>query len=108
MPYNENLEMRISETIAEWKNISKKKMFGGVCYLCNGKMMGGIYKDFLIIRLGTDDQEKILKQRFVKAFDITGKPMKGWVMIEPEGYGKRKLLDWLEKAHAFVATLPKK
>jgi TfoX/Sxy family transcriptional regulator of competence genes len=108
MSYDENLDIKISKIVSSWKNTSQKKMFGGVCYLMNGNMLGGVYKNFLIIRLGMEHQPEIFKQPFVKPFDISGKPMKGWVMVEPKGYENTKLSTWLEKAHAFVATLPQK
>lgn len=61
-------------------------MFGGVCHLLNGNMFGGVYKDKLILRLGVDETEKALKQKYIVPFDITGKPMKGWVMVEKKGF----------------------
>jgi TfoX/Sxy family transcriptional regulator of competence genes len=108
MPYNEPLDTRISDILTKWQNITRKKMFGGVCYLMNGNMLGGVYKNFLIIRLGTENPQNIFKKPYVKAFDITGRPMKGWVMVESKGYEGKKLAHWLEQARDFVATLPEK
>ncbi|MEW6364057.1 MAG: TfoX/Sxy family protein [Acidobacteriota bacterium] len=108
MPYNKELDARAFSVVSQWKNTQERKMFGGVCYLHHGNMLGGVYKDCLIVRIGEAAQAQAYQKPHVRPFDITGKPMKGWVMVEPEGYRGRQLAQWLEQAHAFVKTLPKK
>jgi TfoX/Sxy family transcriptional regulator of competence genes len=109
MPYNKELEARIQKIVSSWKNTDSKKMFGGICHLLNGNMFCGVYKDFLILRLGEDKAAGALTLPFVKPFNITGKPMKGWVMVEEPGFaGEKELKGWLEKAKAFVKTLAQK
>ena len=71
MPYNEQIETRIKKIISRWKNIDQKNMFGGVCHLLNGNMVCGVYKDFLILRLGEENADKALSLPHVKPFDIT-------------------------------------
>ena len=51
-----------------------------------------MYKDFLILRLGEDKAGEALKRPFVKPFDITGKTMKGWVMVQEQGFTVEKEL----------------
>jgi len=109
MPYNEMIENRIKVIVSGWENTDSKKMFGGICHLLNGNMFCGVYKDFLILRLGEESAEKALGLPFVKPFDITGKPMKGWVMVKEDGFKEEKDLEsWLKQAEAFVRTLPAK
>ena len=109
MPYNEDLDARIRKIVSRWKNTDAKKMFGGVCHLLNGNMVCGVYKDYLILRLGEKESVKALKQSYTGPFDITGKPMKGWVMVEGRGFKtEEKLKSWLIKARNFVETLPSK
>jgi TfoX/Sxy family transcriptional regulator of competence genes len=109
MPYNKDLEARIQKIVSSWKNTDSKKMFGGICHLLNGNMFCGVYKDFLILRLGEEKAADALKLPHVKPFDITGRPMKGWVMVEELGFvGEKSLKDWLEKARGFVKTLGSK
>ena len=86
MPYNEQIENRILKIISSWKNTDHKNMFGGVCHLLNGNMFCGVYKDFLILRLGEKNGSKALSLPHARPFDITGKPMKGWVMLEQSGF----------------------
>jgi TfoX/Sxy family transcriptional regulator of competence genes len=109
MPYNEDIERRILNMVSDWDNTSQKKMFGGVCHLIQGNMFCGVYKDFLILRLGVENATNALVSPFVRPFDITGRPMKGWVMVEEPGFRtEESLRQWLEQAKAFVSTLPPK
>ena len=109
MPYNEHTETRIKKIISSWKNTDQKNMFGGVCHLLNGNMFCGVYKDSPILRLGEEKGNKALALPHVSPFDITGKPMKGWVMVEQEGFKTDyDLASWLNQAKEFVNTLPPK
>jgi TfoX/Sxy family transcriptional regulator of competence genes len=109
MPYDEELETRIKGLASAWKNTDDKKMFGGICHLMNGNMFCGVYKDFLILRLGEQAAQSALRKPHVRPFDITGRPMKGWVMVASEGFKTEKALKtWLIAAKEFVLTLPAK
>jgi TfoX/Sxy family transcriptional regulator of competence genes len=109
MPYDEDLEERIERIVSRWPKTVSKKMFGGICHLINGNMLGGVYHTYLILRLGEEGAWEALKQLSSRPFDITGKPMKGWVMIEGKGVaGDKELQAWLKKARKFVETLPAK
>lgn len=109
MAYDEQLDGRIIDFIADWKNTDRRKMFGGVCHLMNGNMFCGVYKDFLILRLGEENARKALSLPHVKPFDITGKPMKGWVMVAADGFkSDSDLADWLNQARIFANSLPPK
>ncbi len=109
MPYNEEIDARIRKIVGRWKNTAAKKMFGGVCHLLDGNMVCGVYKDYLILRLGEKAAADALKKSDTRPFDITGKPMKGWVMVEGRGFETDvKLKAWLDRARDFVRTLPPK
>ena len=84
-------------------------MFGGVCHLISGNMFCGVYKDYLILRLGDEKAGEALRKSSVRPFDITGRPMKGWVMVAGEGFKKDDdLRGWLNQAKKFAKTLPPK
>jgi len=109
MPYSRQIEEKIERMIGRWKKIEKKKMFGGICYLMKGNMCFGIYKEFLIVRTGIEIAEKKLKEKNVKPFDITGRAMKGWVMVEEQGWKKEEdLKNWLKLGKEYALTLPEK
>jgi TfoX/Sxy family transcriptional regulator of competence genes len=109
MAYSESLAERIRRIFACCRGITEKKMFGGVGFLLNGNMCVGIWKTSLIVRLGPEDGEAALKEPNVVPFDITGRPMKGWIMVEPDGIETdEQLSEWIRRAEEFVGLLPKK
>jgi hypothetical protein len=107
--YSHDLEKRIDARVEDF-GLAKKKMFGGICYLLQGNMCFGIYRDFLIVRLGSAAAaEPYLAQAHVKPMDITGRPMKGWVMVAPTAYdGPEQLRPWLSRGMRFAQSLPPK
>jgi TfoX/Sxy family transcriptional regulator of competence genes len=109
MAYNAKLEEKIDAAARCWQNMEKKKMFGGVCYLLKGNMAFGIYKDFLIVRMDKEQSAQSLKNANVQPFDITGKPMAGWVMVEESGWKRQAALDkWISVGKQFAFSLPEK
>jgi TfoX/Sxy family transcriptional regulator of competence genes len=109
MPYDTTLEGKIEDVTLQWDGLEKKKMFGGICYLINGNMCFGIWKDNLIVRMAPELAVEKLQDRNVKEFDITGKPMKGWVMVEKDAWKDKKTMDkWLYIGRSFALTLPVK
>jgi hypothetical protein len=109
MAFDETLAERIRECLSRRKNVEEKKMFGCICFFINGNALAGVWKDKLIARLGPDEGEAALLEPHVRAFDITGRPMRKWVAVEPEGVeDDEQLMGWIERATTFVTTLPKK
>ena len=109
MAFDESLAARIRDTLARCKGVEEKKMFGCVCFLLHGNALAGVWKDRLIARLGPDEGEAALREPHVRAFDITGRPMRNWIAVEPEGVeDDDQLKAWVERAVKFVRTLPKK
>ena len=109
MAFDESLAARIREVLARRHGVGEKKMFGCVCFLLNGNALAGVWKDRLIARLGLDEGEAALREPHVRAFDITGRPMRNWVVVESEGVeDDDQLKGWIERATKFVRTLPKK
>jgi TfoX/Sxy family transcriptional regulator of competence genes len=107
MPYDARLDERIGGMIADW-GTARKKMFGGTCHLINGNMMCGVYREYLILRLGEKQGRAALAKPHTKPFDITGRPMKGWIMVEQTGLSDAALETWLHRAREYVETLPPK
>ena len=109
MAFSEALAERIRQRLARRKNVEEKRMFGGVGFLLNGNMLVGVWKESLIVRVGLEEGEEALKEPHVKEFDITGRAMKGWVLVEPEGVeDDEQLSAWIQRAVTFVGTLPRK
>jgi len=97
MAFNEKLAERIRAGFQNTKYV-EKKMFGGVGFLIRGNMACGIHKNNLIVRVNPDKHERLLKKKHTRVFDITGRPMKGWLMVEPDGYKTSKQLSvWMKE-----------
>jgi TfoX/Sxy family transcriptional regulator of competence genes len=109
MAFSEALAERIRQRLARRKNVEEKKMFGGIGFLLNGNLLVGVWKDSLIVRLGPGEGEEALKEPHAKEFDITGRPMKGWVLVELKGVQHDdQLKGWIQRAVTFVRTFPAK
>ena len=109
MPYDSGLAERLEEILEGRPGLQQKKMFGGIGWMLNGNMCVGVYKHWLITRVGESASAKVFKEKHVKPMDITGKPMKGWAMVAPEGVAEDgDLKRHTELAIAFVKTLPTK
>src|SRR6516162_2975635 len=106
MAFNEALAQRMRKALARRKNIQEKKMFGGIGFLLNGNMLVGAWKDSLIVRLGPENGEEALQEPHVREFDITGRAMKGWVLVDLEGIeGDDELSSRIQRAIKFVEKL---
>lgn len=109
MAYNEKLAERIRTTLKGKRGVEEKRMFGGVGFLVNGNMACGVHKDELIIRLGEREFATALKAPHARIFDMTGKPMKGWLLISEQGYRSEKSLQsWIQRSVTFAKSLAPK
>lgn len=109
MAYDLNLENRIEKYLSKFGMIVKKKMFDGIGYLINGNMCFGIHKDALVVRTSVEIAQELLKKDHVRVFDITGRAMKGWLLVEPEFIAREQgLLSILETGFIFAMQLQAK
>ncbi|MDO9548724.1 MAG: TfoX/Sxy family protein [Candidatus Marinimicrobia bacterium] len=109
MAYNTYLADRIRNQLGNNPMVEEKKMFGDVGFLIHGNMACGVNQDNLIVRIGPEMYHPALTQEYVAEFDITGRPMKGWIMVGEKGYtGDKDLEFWIESGIRFAASLPSK
>jgi hypothetical protein len=109
MAFSEALAERIRDAVGQRPNLNEMKMFGGLVLMLNGNVLVGVWKESLVVRLGTHEAEAALLEPHVKAFDITGRPMQGWILVAPAGIEQDdQLMEWIERATRFVQSLPKK
>ena len=103
------LSQRIRPILSEWKGMSERKMFGGVCFMINGNMCVGTWKGSLIVRLDKDKHDEVLAEAHTKPADMTGRVMKGWALVEPAGIeSESDLRAWVDRAAKFAGSLPPK
>lgn len=113
MPYSEFLADRLRQRFSKYAAI-EKKMMGGLVFMVNDKMCIGVdtdrktKQDRLMVRVGKATYDDLLKKKGCREMDFTGKPMKGYLFIYPEGFDTEKDLDfWVAKALAFNEELLK-
>lgn len=110
MAYDEELAHRVREQLGNEVGVVEKAMFGGLAFLLGGNMAVGISRGGeLMVRVGADAADDALKRPHTRSFDMTGRPMKGWILVSPEGLQtKRQLGAWVGRGVAFARTLPAK
>ncbi len=109
MVYNEALAARVRAVLGEREDMVEKRMFGGVGYLVHGNMACGVHGDRVIVRVGPEAYEHALAEPDTHPFDLTGRPMTGWITVGPEGYASdAALAEWVRRGVAFSLTLPAK
>lgn len=98
MAFNEKLADRTREIISlTHKKIEEKRMFGGLCFMVNGKMCIGVEKDRLMIRLDPAKYDEVIEKEGCKPMDFTGKVMKGFVFVNEEVLNTKKKLEYWVK-----------
>lgn len=109
MAFSETLASRIRDVIVSERDITEKKMFGGIAFMLNGHMFAGIVGDDLMLRIGKDGYDDALKRAHVRPMDFTGRPMQGFIYVGPAGIKTRGALkSWIDKAAAYARACPPK
>jgi TfoX/Sxy family transcriptional regulator of competence genes len=102
MAYNEKLADRVREELSSLRKVEEKKMMGGLAFMVNSKMCVGIMHDDLMVRIAPEEYEAALDRPGCHVMDFTGKVLKGFVLVGPEGTkGKKQLTQWVSQALAF-------
>jgi TfoX/Sxy family transcriptional regulator of competence genes len=110
MAYDLELAKRIKAKMAGLPALEEKKMFGGVGFLLNGNVACGVNKNDMIVRVDPEKYHDVeVNVPFARPFALSGKPMKGWLLIAPEGLRTEADLDrWIKEGVDFARSLPKK
>jgi hypothetical protein len=109
MAFDDKLAARIRQQLGQRRDVIEKKMFGGVAFLLNGNMACGVHGQEMIVRLDPAQTAKALSRPYTRTFDLTGRPMKGWILVEPKGLTTRDALSkWIQVGVKYAASLPPK
>ena len=110
MPFDENLAQRIRALVGTERNLTEKKMFGGLAFLVGGNMaiaasgQGGI-----LVRVGPERSERLVTTTKASVAVMRGRPMPGWLRVGAEDVGtKRQLARWVDLGVDFARSLPAK
>ena len=109
MAYDEALANRIRELLRDRRDVTERKMFGGLAFLVAGHMCCGIVGRDLMVRVGPEDYESALSVKHVRPMDFTGRPLRGMVYVAPPGLRTRRVLQaWIDRGVRFTRSLPEK
>jgi TfoX/Sxy family transcriptional regulator of competence genes len=109
MAHDPGLEARLAELLEGRGDVAQRRMFGGLALLSRGHMFVGIVGDTLMVRVGPAGYADALARPHARVMDFTGRPMRGYVYVDPPGFeSDADLARWVDSALAFVATLPPK
>ena len=109
MAFDEGVAERIRDVLAERDDIVEKRMFGGIAFMHRGNMCVGIVNDVLMARVGPDAYADALAREHVREMDFTGKPLRGFVYVDPPGFAEDDdLRYWIARCEEFTAGLPAK
>jgi hypothetical protein len=109
MAFDEKLADRVRKLLRGQDGVAEKKMFGGLAFLINGNMSVGIHGDELIVRVPPETTNAALQEPGARLFDITGRPMRGWLLVGGAGVGKpTPLARWVCRGVEYASSLPAK
>ena len=109
MSFDEGLAQRVREALGSLPRVTERRMFGGLAFLLDGKMFIGISGARLMARVGAERYQDALALPHVREMDFTGKPMKGYVYVDPPGLAEDSgLAAWVSWCASYVAGLPAK
>jgi TfoX/Sxy family transcriptional regulator of competence genes len=109
MAFSEKLAARVRKLLPQRRALSEKQMFGGLAFLLRGNMCCGVHGDELIIRFPPEETDAALAERGVRVFDLTGRAMKGWILVGPRGTATAPALRrWVRIGVEFAESLPAK
>ena len=111
MPYDEHLAVRVRELLAEEEGVTEQRMFGGLAFLIGGNLaVSSSSRGGLLVRVDPEQTGALLRRPHVHAFEMRGRPMQGWLLVDPEGVRtKRQLQPWVRRGVDYARSLaPKK
>ncbi|MGH2451613.1 MAG: TfoX/Sxy family protein [Candidatus Limnocylindria bacterium] len=108
MTYDDQLAARIRSLLASRADVSERKMFGGLTFMVAGKMCCGVHGDELIVRLDPQREDDALTDPHARPMDLTGRRMRGFITVHPDGLKGNRLNRWVREAVARAESLPAK
>lgn len=109
MAYDEGLAERLREVFQDRPGVEEKKMFGGLAFMLNGHMCCGVLGETLMARVGPEQYEDLLAKPHAREMDFTGRSMKGFVYVDPQGTeSDADLIAWVLACQSFILSLPPK
>jgi TfoX/Sxy family transcriptional regulator of competence genes len=107
MAYDLTTAERVRRILSSRRDVVEKRMVGGLSFVVAGNMCCGVTGSALMIRVGADARERVLAQPHVRPMEFAGRPLAGFVLVDPKGFRTdAALAAWVRHGLDFVATLP--
>jgi TfoX/Sxy family transcriptional regulator of competence genes len=108
MAYDEQLAARVRALLASRTDVTERKMFGGLTFMIGGHLCCGVNGNELIVRLDPEREDEALARPHARPMDFTGRPMRGFITVQPDGLKASRLSRWVQEAVARAESLPPK
>ena len=110
MPYDEALAERVRSIAGVRAGVTEKRMFGGAGWMLDGHLAVGVTSTGeLMVRIDPDEIERALLEPGVRPFAMSGRPMRGWLLVEPDAVAQdAALARWVDAGAEHAASLPPK
>jgi hypothetical protein len=107
MAYDEALAHHIRTRLGDHPGLTSREMFGGIAFMVNGNMAVGVAGEELMVRVGKEAHDEAMARPGTRVFDMSARPMRGWILVSSEGYAADAILDdWIARGVAFAESLP--
>jgi hypothetical protein len=107
--YNAGLADDIRAHLGNRTDLTEKEMFGGIAFMVGGNMAVGVSGDDLMVRVGKETYDEALTRPGVREFDMSGRPMRGWVLVSDKGYStEADFASWIDRGVSYAENLPPK
>jgi TfoX/Sxy family transcriptional regulator of competence genes len=110
MAYDEDLADRIRDLLGGERDVTEQRMFGGLAFLIEGNMsVAASGQGGLLVRVDPADTDELLAEPHAQPFEMRGRPMRGWLRVDPDGVRtKRQLEPWVRHGLDYARSLPPK
>lgn len=98
----------IEAAAARHGSTSRIAMFGGTGVLLGGNMVAALSESGLLLRVGKEQHAAALALQGTRPMEVRGKPMEGYVYVDPATLDAPALAGWADMAVGHVAALPAK
>ena len=109
MGYDLKIAERVRRSLSSQRDVVEKRMVGGLSFVVGGSMCCGVTGSALMVRVGAEARERTLARPHVRPMEFAGRPLAGFVLVDPEGFRtEATLAAWVQQGLDFVATLQAK
>lgn len=109
MAHDDELAERVGAIVGARQDVTERKMFGGIAWMLQGNMACVVLEDEVVVRLSVEDGDRALAEPDTRPFDMTGRRMRGFVVVGGRSVADDAVLrGWIEAGADYASSLPPK